>query len=234
MWLNLKDEEFERFLEEKRATGAQIRVIGRAPGNLGMTVFPRLFAEARFEMVAQIDDDVVSVSPRIAETAQDVFRRFPNVGMLTADVWQDEYTTGARPPMHCYSTFNEECGLHDGPIDGWFAVYRKSTLSLCRHIRPSKYFCLGLAIRQHLKSVGKHALLCKRMKVFHVTDPNYVAYFGMLDSEIEKYRAIGRRDQVDRYTTARNSVPPMEEMEERVQRILASLQSEPEDAAVHA
>jgi glycosyltransferase involved in cell wall biosynthesis len=234
VWLNLKDEEFESFLEEKRRAGARIPVIGRTPENLGMSVFPRLFAEARYEMVAQIDDDVVSVSPRIAETAQNVFRRFPNVGMLTADVWQDEYTTGARPPMNCYSTFSEEYGLHDGPIDGWFAVYRNSALSLCRHIRPSKYFCLGLAIKQHLRSVGKQALLCRRMKVFHVTDPTYVAYFGMLDSEIEKYRAIGRRDQVERYTAARNSVPPIEEMTERVQRIFASLESEPQEAAVLA
>jgi len=234
VWLNLEDEEFERFLEVKRTACAKIRVIGRAPENLGMSVFPRLFAEARFEMVAQIDDDVVSVSPRIAETAQNVFHRFPNVGMLTADVWQDEYTSGARPPMHCYSTFSEEFGLHDGPIDGWFAVYRKSALSLCRYIRPSKYFCLGLAIKQHLKSVGKQAFLCRRMKVFHVTDPTYVAFFGMLDSEIEKYRAIGRRDQVDRYTAARNSLPPMEEMAQRVRRILASLESEPEEVAVLA
>ena len=60
--------------------------------------------------------------------------------MLTADVWQDEYTTGARPPMDQYLTFSEEFGLYDGPIDGWFAVYRKSSLALCRHIQPTKYF----------------------------------------------------------------------------------------------
>lgn len=230
VWLNVKDGEFEAFLEKKRSAGAKIRVIGRTPENAGMTVYPRLFAEARFKMIAQIDDDVVSVSPRIAETAQSVFQRFPNVDMLTADVWQDEYTTGARPPMDCYQTFSEEFGLHDGPIDGWFAVYRKSALSLCRHIRPTKYFCLGHAIRSHLKSVGKEALLCTLMKVFHVTDPTYVAYFGMLDAEIEKYRVIGRGDQVARYTAARGGMPPVEEMAQRVQRILASLESAPAEA----
>ena len=234
IWLNLIDDEFEAFLAKKRDAGAQIRIIGRTPENAGMTVYPRLFASARFEMIAQIDDDVVSVSPRIAESALSVFQRFPNVDMLTADVWQDEYTTGARPPMNSYRTFSEEFGLHDGPIDGWFAVYRRSALSLCRHIRPTKYFCLGHAIRSHLKSVGKEALLCTRMKVFHVTDPTYVEYFGMLDSEIEKYRAIGRRDQVDRYTEARGSMPPTEETAQRVQRILASLESAPAEAPVYA
>ena len=136
--------------------------------------------------------------------------------------------------MECYRSFNEEYGLHDGPIDGWFAVYRKSALALCRHIRPAKYFGLGCAIKSHLNSVGKKALLCTRMKVFHVTDPTYVSYFGMLDSEIEKYRGLGRKDQVDRYTAARASIPPMEEMAVRVQRILTDLESEPAKPAVYA
>jgi hypothetical protein len=39
---------------------------------------------------------------------------------------------------------------------------------------------------------------------------------------------------VDRYTAARNSLPPMEEMAQRVRRILASLESEPEEVAVLA
>jgi len=234
VWLNVKDSEFEAFLQTVRNAGANLRVIGRTPENAGMTVYPRLFAAAQFEMIAQIDDDVVSVSPRLAESARGVFQRFPDAGMLTADVWQDEYTNGARPPMECYRTFNEEYGLYDGPIDGWFAVYRKSALALCRHIRPAKYFCLGTAIKSHLNSVGKQALLCTRMKVFHVTDPTYVAYFGMLDSEIEKYRAIGRRDQVERYIAARASIPPMEEMAVRVQRILRNLESEPAKPPVYA
>lgn len=234
VWLNIADGDFERFLEERKDAGADIRVVGRTPKNIGMSVYPQLFAAAKFEMITQIDDDVVSVSPGISEAALDVFYRFPNVGMLTADVWQDEYTTGARPPMHCYRTISEEFGLHDGPIDGWFAVYRKSALEHCGHIRPTKYFCLGCAIKGHLNSIGRQALLCTRMKVFHVTDPVYVSYFGMLDSEIEKYRAIGRSDQVDRYTAARESLPAKEDLDDRVQRILAHLKSAPAEMPVSA
>lgn len=97
LWINVVDEEFDAYVARCAAAGAPIRVIGRTPENIGMAAYPRLFEAARGEMVAQIDDDVICVSPRIAEAAKEVFDRFPAVGMLTADVWQDEYTTGARP-----------------------------------------------------------------------------------------------------------------------------------------
>jgi glycosyltransferase involved in cell wall biosynthesis len=224
LWMNVVNADFERFLADRMASGAPIRVVGRSPENIGMAAYPRLFDASRGQMVAQIDDDVVCISSRIAETAKEVFDRFPQVGMLTADVWQDEYTTGARPPLEHYKVFDKESGLYDGPIDGWFAIYRKSSLAaVCRKIRPSRYFCLGGSIKGHLGALGQRGLLCTRMKVFHVVDPAYVAHFGMLDAEVAKYRAIGRQDQVDFYTAARGKLPPAAELAQRVERIRESL-----------
>jgi hypothetical protein len=139
--------------------------------------------------------------------------------MLTADVWQDEYTTGARPPLEHYQVYDRDFGLYDGPIDGWFAIYRKRTVRECSGIQPARYYCLGCAVRQHLHSIGQHGLLCTRMKVFHVTGPFYTSYFGMLDSEIAKYQSIGRLDMVNWYCADRRNVPPAHELAERVRRI---------------
>ena len=131
--------------------------------------------------------------------------------------------------MHWYKTFNAEYGLYDGPIDGWFAIYNRKSLALCSHIKPTRYFNLGCAIKEHLNSIGQFALLCTKMKVFHVTDAAYVAHYKMLESEIEKYRQLGRNEQVERYNAARGTIPSAQELSERVQRIRTSLSSSPEN-----
>jgi hypothetical protein len=225
LWMNLSDPDFEHFVAARTAAGANIRIIGRTPQNIGMAAYWHLFKASAAEMVVQIDDDVVCISPRIAETAREVFQRFLNVGMLTADVWQDEYTTGARPPMQHYRAFDERHGLYDGPIDGWFAVYRKSSLALCNHIRPARYLALGASIKTQLESRGQAALLCTGMQVFHVTGPAYVSHFGMLESEISKYQEVGRDDMVAWYKNA--SLPPATELSTRVGLIRQRLTEAP-------
>jgi hypothetical protein len=50
-------------------------------------------------------------------------------------------------------------------------------------------------------------LLCTRMKVFHVIGPCYASLFGMLESEIRKYRDVGRPDIVEWYERSRDTLP---------------------------
>jgi hypothetical protein len=229
IWMNVVAADFEQFVAGRIAAGANIRIVGRTPENIGMTAYNHLFNASSSEMVVQIDDDVVCISPGIAETAHEVFRRFPNVGMLTADVWQDEYTTGARPPLEKYSEFNGQFGLYEGPIDGWFAIYRKSSLAQCGHIRTGRYLNLGVEIKRALQSRGHAALLCRRMQVFHVTGPAYASHFGMLENEIVKYQAVGRDDMVAWYSSA--TLPPAAELATRVAQIRQSLGEAPAAAA---
>jgi hypothetical protein len=51
------------------------------------------------------------------------------------------------------------------------------------------------------------------MKVFHAIGPAYASLFGMLDFEIEKYRALGRTDIVNWYSTTPST--PLAEMQSR-------------------
>jgi hypothetical protein len=222
LWLNVDDADYDSFLEAK-CDGFPVRVIGKTPENIGMQAYPLLFERACYELIVQIDDDVIAVSRNIAEQAQEIFSRFPRVKQLVADVWQDEYTTGARPPMSAYQPYQPDFGLYDGPIDGWFSIFHRSVLPLVRQEPSSNYLPLGGLLRNRLRTNGNLGLLCTKFKVFHVIGPQYGNYFGMLDFEIEKYRQLGRGDIVNWYETARATLPAKEELEPRVNEILAAL-----------
>jgi hypothetical protein len=223
VWLNVDDAEFKRYLESRQSEGAPIRIVGRSPENIGMTAYRHLFEAARHEMIVQIDDDVVCVSRGIAERAARIFQSFPRVRQLVADVWQDEWTTGARPPMSRYRCIDPGEGLFEGPIDGWFSIYHRSVLPLVLGIPTSEYCPIGGVTRGTLKQRGLVGALCTRMKVFHVMGPDYVSAFGMLDFEIEKYRRLGRSDMVNWYEGARPGVQPAAAMQQRVTAILEAL-----------
>src|SRR6185369_11270153 len=62
VWLNVDDSEFERFLEEQQALGAPLRIVGKSPENIGMEAYSSLFQQARYELIVQIDDDVIAIS----------------------------------------------------------------------------------------------------------------------------------------------------------------------------
>jgi hypothetical protein len=224
LWLNVIDAGLEAELAAMVAAGVPLRVLGRTPENIGMLAYRQLFRAARHPMVVQIDDDVVAVSPGIAERAARLFRRFPSVRMLVADVWQDELTTGARPPMTEYSVFDAGEGLFSGPVDGWFAVYHRSVLPLLLALPLAPYCNLGSAVSGLLAQRGLAGVLDRGMKVFHVIGPAYAQAFGMLDFEIAKYRRLGRGDIVDWYEAARSALPAHDAMAERVLAVQAALQ----------
>jgi hypothetical protein len=223
VWFNVADEALERALQELVRRRAPVRIVGRTPTNIGMRAYRSLFEAARYPLITQIDDDVVCVSRGIAERAAAVFRAFPSVRQIVADVWQDELTTGARPPLGHYRCVSQEDGLYDGPIDGWFSVYHRSILPVLLSIPYAPYCCIGGSVQVRLRRRRLLGVLCTHMKVFHVIGPDYASAFGMLDFEREKYRRLGRADIVAWYAADRPDVPPAALLEERVAVIRAAL-----------
>ncbi len=221
IWLNADDAEFADWLANLQHAGRQVRMIGRTPENIGMTAYRELFAEARYDLITQIDDDVICVSRGIAQMAGEIFARFPRVRQLTADVWQDEYTSGARPDMSAYRLVDREYGLYDGPIDGWFSIYHRSILPRIPTEAIGHYTPIGGLVKRSLERGGLRGLLCRRMQVFHVVGPEYASYFGTLDFEIRKYRRLGRRDIVFWYQNAREHLPVRAELASRIAAIRA-------------
>jgi hypothetical protein len=228
VWLNVADAALDAEIAAAIGAGVPLRVVGRTPANIGMLAYGKLFREARYPLIAQIDDDVVCISRGIAQRADRLFRRFPAVRQLVSDVWQDEHTTGARPPLEQYSAFDAGEGLYVGPIDGWFAIYHRSILPLLLDTPMAPYFALGAAIRARLARRGQHGLLDRGMKVFHVIGPEYAAAFGMLAFEIEKYRGLNRADIVAWYESHAGNNASAENSVRRIAAIRASLEKAPE------
>jgi hypothetical protein len=199
VWLNVGDAALDADIAAAQARGVPLRVLGRTLENIGMRAYPALFAAARYPLIVQIDDDVVCIGRGIAERAARLFRRFPAVRQLVADVWQDEHTTGARPPLDQYRVFDAAEGLHDGPIDGWFSIYHHSLQPLLASLPAEHYLGLGSVVHAALRRRGQYGLLDLGSKVFHVIGPAYADGFGMLDFEIAKYRRLGRMDIVAWY-----------------------------------
>lgn len=224
LWLNVADAALEADIAAIRAAGVPLQVLGRTPQNIGMQAYRSLFRAARHPLIAQIDDDVICVSRGIAERAERLFRRFPNVRQLVADVWQDEFTTGARPPLAHYREFDAGEGLYSGPIDGWFSVYHRSILPLLLTLPTAPYFALGAAVCARLAQRGMAGLLDRGMKVFHVIGPTYASAFGMLDFEIGKYRRLGRHEIVAWYECERDTACAPQGLAGRIEAIRASLE----------
>ena len=223
IWLNVDDCKFERFLGDKKAGGVPIKIIDKTPANIGMTAYIELFRKSQYEIIVQIDDDVICISREIAQRALEIFNRFKRVKQLTADVWQDEYTTGARPPLSAYKLFNRQYGLYNGPIDGWFSLYHRSILPLILDVPVSRYFPLGGVVKNRLKKQGLYGLLCTGFKVFHVIGPIYANYFGMLDFEIQKYKELGRYDIVEWYQKDKENLPAPEQLSVLIDGIIKHL-----------
>jgi len=224
IWVNVQDDGFVKFLEEKIPQGAPIRIIGSSTDNLGMQAFKQLFPAAQGEMVVQLDDDVIAISRRAAEIAHGIFARYRDVGIVGGHVWQDRWTTGGRPPLKSYIAHNPAEGLFVGPIDGGFTVYRKSLTHLIDGMRNAPYFALGVEMIGRASQIGYRAFLCPKILMFHVTGPVYTSHFGLLDFEIEKYKAVLRKDLVAEYENARNSLPPPEEIATEIMRICHAIE----------
>lgn len=231
LWLNVADAGLDAFLDARMAQGLPIRVIGRTPENVGMQAYRHLFLAARHQLLVQIDDDVVHVSRGIAERAARLFAKFPKVRQLVADVWQDEYTTGARPPLTQYRCVDGHEGLYDGPVDGWFSIYHRSILPLLLSLPYAAYCPIGGMVRHQLQRRGLRGLLCTCMKVFHVIGPHYASLFGMLEAEVGKYRRLGRLDIVDWYLSATPNLPPVEELRRRFTAAVQSLDQDHHEPA---
>jgi hypothetical protein len=222
IWMNAEAEVFDAFVADRAEAGWPIAVVGRTPDNIGMRAYLELFRASRYPLIVQIDDDVLCVSRGIAERAQRIFDLRADVRQIVADVWQDDLTTGARPPLAHYRCVDEGEGLFHGPIDGWFSIYHRSLLPLLLSLPIGDYFPIGAAVQSNLAQRGQLGVLCTRMKVFHAIGPAYASFFGMLGFEVAKYRRLGRTDIVTWYES--EALPPQDELRRRFAALTIALE----------
>lgn len=225
VWLNTRAPELDGYLERMAHRGIPIKVIGVSRNNVGMVGYKMLFRNARYKMIAQVHDDVVTISRGIAEKAAEIFKRHDTIKQVVADVIQDSFTTGGRPGLDAYKSFDEADGLLVGPVDGWFSIYHHSVLPLLLEAPYAPYFYLGSYIQMQLRSRGQDGLLCQKMKVFHVAGPAYAALFETVQSEVRKYKQLGMADMADLYAKTNPDEGSLDQMLKEYQKNVDSLES---------
>lgn len=223
LWLNSADPGLAEIVERLSRQKVPVRVVGSTPADIGMMAYRILFEHAKYEMVAQVEDNVVCVSRGIAEKAAEVFRQCPKVRQLVADVVQDRFTDGARPPMDRYEPYENVVGLYDGPVDGWFSVYHRSALPLLYEAPYERHFFLGSWAKGKLASEGLRGLLYSNIRVFHASGPAYARLFGVLEAEVRRLRAHGRADIADLYASGSATKEDLRGMAKRYEEIRREL-----------
>jgi hypothetical protein len=220
IWLNLSDAGLESYIRTLISAGCPIRIVGKTPENIGMAAFKPMIEQAKGEMLVQLEDDVLFVSRRAGEIAGDIFARRPDIGMLTADVWQDEFSNGGHPRPEHYKCVDEADQLYEGNIDGGFSVYPRKYVPLLLQTVFPQYFGMGAAMHCRLQGAGKKAYKCRRMRMFHLCGPVYHSLFpGMLEFELAKYRRIGHKGMVSVFEAQSKTLPPREILEQRFRAI---------------
>jgi len=158
--------------------------------------YVELFCASRYPLIAQIVD-VVRVSSGIAARATRLFEKFPRVRQIVADVWQDEHTTGAWPPLERNRILNVAEQLYSGPsmanvTPASRGYGSRSIAARCCQIdlhAAESVLQIGSSGAARLRSRRLEGVLDRGMKVFHVIGPRYAAAFGMLDSRLRSIDA---------------------------------------------
>lgn len=225
VWLNSNDPRLLDTVETMKAERAPLKVVGSTPHDIGMQGYRVLFEHAKYDMVAQISEHVILMSKGIPEKAAAIFKKHKDVKMLVADVVQDKYTDGARPPMDQYKPFDETNGLYDGPVDGWFAIYDKCLFPSLYDVNYDRSFFLGSWARGKAISMKYRGLLCNQMRVFHAYGPAYAELFGSRFDEAQRIRYFGNHQLAGIYECAVLTPDNIREMRLRIDHVRQQFQA---------
>jgi len=220
VWMNMEDAGLEQYIQSLISAGYPIRLIGKTPANIGMEAFKPLIEAAQGELLIQLEDDVLFVSRRIGEIASEILGRRKDIGMLSADVWQDELSNGGHPRPEHYTCADVLDQLYEGPIDGGLSIYPRSSVPLLLQSQFRMYFGMGCGMHIRLNALGLKAYKCRRMRIFHLAGAPYHSLFpGMVEFEIAKYKRVGHRQMVQVYEREMENLPPKEMLEQRFRAI---------------
>lgn len=208
VWINTRAPELDGYINRLSYRGIPIKIVGSSTENVGMLGYKMLFKAAKYDMIAQVHDDVVCISKKISEKAQEIFSANPKIGQIVTDVIQDAFTTGGRPSDDAYSLFDSARGLFTGPVDGWFSIYHRSILQLLLDAPYERYFYLGSYIQMQLRARERDGVLCKAMKVFHLAGPAYAQLLETVQTEVRKYLSLGNKEAAELYSSL-NVTPEM-------------------------
>lgn len=158
---------------------------------------------AYYFMHEYCEGNVVTVDDDVLEIPRDWLRLFylaivgiPNLGYLSADVVQDDYTNGAKPPdenytQQQYGILNVQEGMWTG---GWCSVIPEAVYKQCgpyvykphlTWVPTDGFYCSK--VRKHGYKVG----ILNNIKVYHASGPKCNEMYGSLWEEKMDYAKQG-------------------------------------------
>jgi hypothetical protein len=202
-----------------------------------MSGFRPCFEQAKGTIITQIDDDVIRISPNIAEAAEFVFKQRKDVRHLSAAMWESEwywiYKSYGDLWDTVYKPIDPSLELYEGPIDGWFSMYHRDIRSLLLDLGTGKdpykkpgpgerpaLISIGYRVAQLLRaSKSLRPAVCKPMKVLHVKGVPLLSYYDMLDAQIWKLKQIKwKPEYIAKWEEAKKRVLPKAEIEPHIQQ----------------
>lgn len=177
----------------------------RLTKNLGLNAYKKLFNAAEGEYIVIVDDDVLDFPVDLDQIFIEYMSTFSDFGFLALDVIQNEFTDGAKPALANYTEVcHKDLVVQQGPTGGWCTVFRRKDYRKVKFLFQMKNLnfkkgedgTLSRLFRKWLKL--KNGII-KNKYCFHACGPYYAKKYGHLEREIEKYRASGLEDYVEKY-----------------------------------
>lgn len=184
--------------------------------NFGTNGYALAFLASKYKYIVDLDDDILAIQKNWDENVIRAFSDFEDIGFLSLDVVQDEFTEGAKPPMENYTRITQNnTTIQKGPAGGWFAITeRKTYYELGGFVfRPDKPFRMEDGAYSH--KARQRNLICgilEGTKVYHASGPVWNAKGNFQKVWKEKYGkdflgAVNMVDNIDASKLPDWSVP---------------------------
>lgn len=220
IWMNVSDDKLEKHVQSLISAGYPIRIVGKTPENIGLESLRLMIEEASGNLLIQLEDNVLFVSRKAGEVARGIFGRRKDIGMLSAEVWQDEFSSGGHPRPACYTCADTADQLYEGHIDGGFNIYPRSSVPLLLQSNFKIHFGIGSKMKARLNASKIQAYKCRRMRIFQVVSARYHSIFqGALELEMAKCKREGRDNMISAYEKEMADLPERAILKRRLMAI---------------
>lgn len=210
VWNNGSTDGTKELLDQVAARDARVKPLHHDK-NIGVNGYKRAFDEATGEWLLELDDDVLYFPPRFLERMVLAMKKVPRLGYLSADVVQDEFTTGSRFKHEYYVPvrIDDETTVEFGTTGGWCSLTPRAAFEEVGGFRedPEKFFWNEDGdYQRRLRKKGWERGILTGMRVYHASGPwCNVDYTPVYE---EKLKDIGDLEVKAREKSGLSSLPP--------------------------
>lgn len=172
--------------------------------NNGLKSYKKLFYKCTGDYIITIDDDILDFPENFPLNLVHAIDTAVDFGYIALDVFQDEYTNGAKPEATKYIDMDYDgFTLQKGPVGGWCSILRKSDFNKFK----IKFFFERMTMKNGddkilnslVSYLGLKRGILKDVKCLHACGPYYSKKYGYLERDIEKYKKVGLDSFVEAY-----------------------------------